>query len=263
VPTEGVEPSHPHGCRPLEPVRLPVSATSAYDSQTPTTKSRRSDSNRRRTAYETALDPISSPPREPSVTKGRVALPRPEGHEVLSLARLLIPPLGHTPGRTKTGSVLALEPAPGWKQPARESNPSTRIEKPAASPDAEQAGCQCVGQELNLHSDAGGLQPLGLADARPTLSWTVARAGVEPAIDHQGLSLAALPVCVPRHFERLVRGSHPSTPARQTGRDSSRATRRRADSSGGRNRTYAAWFRARCHYQQRQPRRSPPTGLGR
>ena len=27
---------------------------------------------------------------------------------------------------------------------------------------------QCVGQELNLHSNAGGLQPLGLANAQPT-----------------------------------------------------------------------------------------------
>jgi hypothetical protein len=71
-------------------------------------------------------------------------------------------------------------------------------------------------------------------------SRTVARAGVEPAIDHQGLSPAALPVCVPRRHERLVRGSNPSTPARQADRDPSRATRRRTNSSGGRNRTYAA-----------------------
>jgi hypothetical protein len=48
-------------------------------------------------------------PANLSVTKGRVALPRPEGHEVLSLARLLIPPLGHTSGRTKPGVALARE----------------------------------------------------------------------------------------------------------------------------------------------------------
>jgi hypothetical protein len=30
------------------------------------------------------------------------------------------------------------------------------------------AAHQCVGQELNLHSNAGGLQPLGLASAQPT-----------------------------------------------------------------------------------------------
>ena len=41
---------------------------------------------------------------------------------------------------------------------------------------------------------AGGLQPLGLAVAQPTRIGTVARAGVEPANDHQGLSPAALPV---------------------------------------------------------------------
>ena len=29
------------------------------------------------------------------VAKGRLALPRPDGHDVLSVARLLIPPLGH------------------------------------------------------------------------------------------------------------------------------------------------------------------------
>jgi hypothetical protein len=64
-------------------------------------------------------------------------------------------------------------------------------------------------------------------ESMPALTMrTVARAGVEPAIDHQGLSPAALPVCVPRHYQRLVWGSHPSTPARQTGRDASRATRR-------------------------------------
>jgi hypothetical protein len=44
---------------------------------------------------------------------------------------------------------------------------------------------------------AGDLQSLGLADAQPT-HVSMARAGVEPA-GHQGLSLAALPICVPRH----------------------------------------------------------------
>src|SRR5437870_138455 len=54
-------------------------------------------------------------------------------------------------------------------------------------------GRQCVGQELNLHSvHAGGLQPLRLANAQPT-RFPVARVGVEPTDDHQGLSLAALP----------------------------------------------------------------------
>ena len=51
---------------------------------------------------------------------------------------------------------------------------------------------QCVGQELNLHSNAGGLQPLGLANAQPTRQypgWDLnpprnlqeCPAGVEPA----------------------------------------------------------------------------------
>ena len=39
---------------------------------------------------------------------------------------------------------------------------------------------QCVGQESNLHSDAGGLQPLGLANAQPTRR-SECPAGVEPA----------------------------------------------------------------------------------
>jgi hypothetical protein len=44
---------------------------------------------------------------------------------------------------------------------------------------------------------AGGLQPLRLANAQPTHVLAVARVGIEPTDDHQGLSLAALPVCVP------------------------------------------------------------------
>jgi hypothetical protein len=60
-----------------------------------------------------------------------------------------------------------------------------------------QTASQCVGQELNLHSVyAGGLQPLRLANAQPT-QFSVARVGIEPTDVHQGLSLAALPVCVP------------------------------------------------------------------
>ena len=46
---------------------------------------------------------------------------------------------------------------------------------------------------MNLHSvHAGGLQPLRLANAQPT-QFPVARVGIEPTDDHQGLSLAALP----------------------------------------------------------------------
>jgi hypothetical protein len=58
---------------------------------------------------------------------------------------------------------------------------------------------ECVGQESNLQChQAGGLQSLGHANAQPTriCSLEVARVGVEPT-DHEGLSFAALPVCVP------------------------------------------------------------------
>lgn len=40
---------------------------------------------------------------------------------------------------------------------------------------------KCVGQESNLHCPkAGGLQPLGHANAQPTRSVSVARVGIEP-----------------------------------------------------------------------------------
>ena len=43
--------------------------------------------------------------------------------------------------------------------------------------------------------EAGGLQPLGHANAQPT-HVCMTRVGVEPT-DHEGLSFAALPDCVP------------------------------------------------------------------
>jgi hypothetical protein len=61
---------------------------------------------------------------------------------------------------------------------------------------------ECVGQESNLQChQAGGLQSLGHANAQPTriCSFEVARVGVEPT-DHEGLSFAALPICVPCLF---------------------------------------------------------------
>ncbi len=143
------------------------------------------------------------------------------------------------------------------QQPAGESNPSTRFERPAASPDAEQAVFQCVGQESNLHSNRGRVTAAWARRCPADASPTVARAGVEPAIGHQGLSPAALPVCVPRQ-KRSVRGSHPPTPARQTGRDPSRATERNRPVPGVGIEPTRAWFRARCHYQQRRPRSPSP-----
>lgn len=61
---------------------------------------------------------------------------------------------------------------------AWESNPSHR---------------PCKGQ-------AAALQAVRLANAQPTRVVRVARVGVEPTDVHEGLSFAALPVCVPRHL---------------------------------------------------------------
>jgi hypothetical protein len=44
------------------------------------------------------------------VTTGRVALPRPRGHELLRLARLLIPPCGHRKSRAENGQTLPTVP---------------------------------------------------------------------------------------------------------------------------------------------------------
>ena len=78
-------------------------------------------------------------------------------------------------------------------EPARTDRQSAMLPGYITSP------CQCAGQELNLQSSkAGGLQPLGLTNAQPThIVNQVAREGVEPTDDHEGLSFAALPVCVP------------------------------------------------------------------
>jgi hypothetical protein len=70
---------------------------------------------------------------------------------------------------------------------------------------------KCVGTELNRQSPkAGGLRPLGLANAQPTRLKLVTRVGVEPT-DHEGLSFAALPDCVPRRFVKKAspRGFEP------------------------------------------------------
>ena len=56
------------------------------------------------------------------------------------------------------------------------------VGNPAAS---RPRACKCVGQELNLHSDASGLRPLGLANAQPTHSR--ARSGRSPRRDFKGV----------------------------------------------------------------------------
>jgi hypothetical protein len=62
---------------------------------------------------------------------------------------------------------------------------------------------QCVGQESNLHCPAGGWVTATWARQCPAdavfLSFGMARVGVEPT-HHEGLSFAALPVCVPCPF---------------------------------------------------------------
>ena len=71
-------------------------------------------------------------------------------------------------------------------------------------PAMREIGSECVGTELNRQSlEAGGLQPLELANAQPTQMNQVTRVGVEPT-DHEGLSFAALPDCVPRRVMKCV-----------------------------------------------------------
>ena len=75
---------------------------------------------------------------------------------------------------------------------------------------------QCDEQELNLQILKGwlGYGQLGLPMPDRRVLFSVAQAGVEPA-HHQGLSLAALPICVPRRFcqKRPRRDLNPRSPA--------------------------------------------------
>ncbi len=85
------------------------------------------------------------------------------------------------------------------ERPVRELNPPFRLEGPASCADRRTSHVECAGQELNLHSLSGWLLYRQLGSPMPSRRmFSVAQAGVEPA-DHQGLSLAALPICVPRH----------------------------------------------------------------
>lgn len=65
----------------------------------------------------------------------------------------------------------------------------------------ERAVLECDEQELNLQILAGwlGYGQLGLPMPNRRVLLSMAQAGLEPAV-HQGLSLAALPICVPRHL---------------------------------------------------------------
>ena len=124
---------------------------------------------------------------------------------------------------------------PCFEQPVRELNPPRQLEGLDPVPIDERAMSKCVGQELNLQaSRAGGLQPVGHANAQPTHVVRVAQAGVEPA-HHQGLSLAALPICVPcRMFKASSTGFEPTI---------SSVTGRRALQAAPRGLVSSQWLR--------------------
>ncbi len=70
-------------------------------------------------------------------------------------------------------------------------------------PAMRENGSEFVWTELNRQSlKAGGLQPLELTNAQPTQMKQLTRVGVEPT-DHEGLSFAALPDCVPRRVVEM------------------------------------------------------------
>ena len=109
--------------------------------------------------------------------------------DVLSVVCLPIPPHGFVnqrPVRESNRAPIGMDA--NWSPRLRAWNPAYK----------RTGHVQCAGQESNLQSSkAGGLQPLRLANAQPT-HVEVARVGVEPTI-REGLSFAALPVCVPRY----------------------------------------------------------------
>ncbi len=81
----------------------------------------------------------------------------------------------------------------------RELNPPFRREGPVSLADRRTGHVfQCVGQELNLHSLwRRSYSPLG--SPLPSRRMFPSGAGGSRTRSHQGLSLAALPICVPRH----------------------------------------------------------------
>ena len=95
-------------------------------------------------------------------------------------------------------------------EPARTDRQSIMLPGYITSPSMQ----KCAEQELNLQSSkASGLQPLGPTNAQPTHVVQVARVRVELTDDHEGLSFAALPVCVPCHVstpDRLLVREQPS-----------------------------------------------------
>ena len=107
----------------------------------------------------------------------------PEGHDVLTVACLPVPPLGHV-----------------VEQPVRESNPPFRLEGPVSCTDRRTSHVECDEQELNLQVLWGrlGYGQLGLPMPNRRIGFQWCRRESNPHT-HEGLSFAALPICVPHH----------------------------------------------------------------
>ena len=108
-----------------------------------------------------------------SVTKGRFELPSPYGHDVLSVARLPVAPLGHV------------------QQPVRESNraplrssgrASVRGWHPKPIDERAMLSVRRAGVEPANPQGMAGLRPVGLTNAQSSRIVQVAQAGVEPAV---------------------------------------------------------------------------------
>src|SRR5262245_7673903 len=96
----------------------------------------------------------------------------------------------------------------------------------------------------------------------PNRHISVARVGVEPTANHEGLSFAALPVCVPCRHKSVpdgirTRGLHRDRVTRTPG--SSTGT---SQAPGVRIERTASWFRARRNYQQLLPRNAIAYQIG-
>ncbi len=170
-----------------------------------------------------------------SVTTGRVELPRLKGHDVLTVACLPVPPHGHVVERL-----------------VRESNPPFRLEGPASYTDRRTShiSVRRAGVEPANPCGMAGLRPVRLANAQSSRVVRVAQAGVEPA-GHEGLSFAAMPVCVPRRIH----------PAPSTGFEPvfSCVTGRRALLAAPRGHNRLQWLRWESNPLARAPKaRGPP-----
>ena len=173
----GIEPTNSH--QALDLAALPICVLGHTLEHSPLTSYHSpSCGGRIRTGVERLMRPCWEPDSSPLRSdQGESRTPTPEGTDVLSAVCLPVPPLGQI---SPYGNRTHLSSVRGW----------------CPLPIDQRAG-KCVGQESNLHSFLRvGYSHLGSPmPSRRILS--VARVGVEPTNDHQGLSLAALPVCVP------------------------------------------------------------------